>query len=581
MPSFDKDDYRAMDLISNGVDSNVSDQIKTKLGINDDDIKAWKLSKTIQDKNISEDLQTSVIEKVRMNKDANRIKAGLYHFAQGASYGFSDTLMAAAKATYDKIVDGKDYNSAFNKRQKLEEQELKILSEKYPLESITNELVGAYFAPFPGSGEYATIRNASKIGKLAIEAGLYSAGKSEAPAFSKQYIQDVSLGTTFGVAMGKGVEKGTEWLVELAKKGEKPIKKATLVISNLLFDLPKNYAEKLLNPKTAQKILNPKTADEIVDSVVELTDKMAEQSKALSIKATEKLNKEKNITVEDVLGGIAEIKSMNKTFRSSMPEAESAKKTVEFIAKDLTARGGKEGFLSEVDLKRFIQDLDNEIPWNTNEWKLKDEIMAEVRGFIDHQILKKNNPEYSKQMIGVDELVRNMKEISRSFSLKRNGYNVVPTDATYSKTRSFFDVAGNSKKPISEEALKKGQSLIPETPNILEDIELAQIANRTNTGLQNGAKNVAAFGALGTFLDIPIAGIVMGMIKDKYGRSVGKKVLPKISEAVSKMDDATLKYFQNTDPRKAATIGQLLGRIKGVDQGISTSEKRRFLIPEN
>ena len=357
------------------------------------------------------------------------------------------------------------------------------------------------------------------------------------------------------------LEKLVRAVGKLAKSGGAPVKKAAQYVSSVIFDLPIPYTEKLLNPNTAQKILNPKSVNEIVDAVVDMTKNMGQHAKALSLKATEKLKTKKSIRIGSVIKEINSIPAIKDLSRSNLTEAVAAKKAVSQVTEDLLLRSKK--FVSEVELKRFIQDLDKEIPWNKLDWKLKDRILGDIRSTIDHGILKKNT-NYADAMKPVEILMGNLKDISKSFSLRREGFKVGPSDSTYTKAKNFFDVSGVSKKPVTEKALAKSK----EGASILEDIELSQIARRTEGGQAAGSRNIIQGLAAGSMLGLPVIGAVAGAAKDKFGRKIGKSLLPKVSGAIEKSDEALTKALGKVSPDQLERVLTKIGRVQGVKAGV-------------
>ena len=588
MAEFTQDDAKALDMLSSGrVDPQSAEAMKTKLGVDDDDVKAWGIAQT-QEPKIQKQLRTEVVTKVQRSQSdfqgiPGGVKATLSGGAQGATFGFSDEIIAGARAGFEKLSKGGDFGKIFDKKVKEERDELKRLESKYPLQFIAGELTAAVLVPIPGATAFKSAKLLSKVatkgGKLIAEAAVTSAGKAEGEFGSTQFLKEVAKGTAFGAGAGALLGRGTKLVGKLAAKGQKPVRKSVQAISNVLFDLPSSYTDKLLNQRTAQKILNPKSSNDVVDAVVDMTRKMGDHARALSIKATDTLNPRKTLQITDVLKEINDIASIKSLARSNLPEANSAKKAVQTAVEDLSLRSKK--FLSEVEVKRFIQDLDKEVPWNKLDWKLKDQVLADIRSTLDHNILKKNLA-YKEAMVPVAEITRNLKDISKSFSLKRDGFKTKPSDATFSKVKNFFDVAGSSKKPVTEEALKQAENrfLGPLKPSILEDIELGQIARRTEGGQAAGSRNVIQGLAVGSLAGLPLVGAVAGGIKDKFGRVIGKQVLPQVSGAIDKSDDILKSSLEKIPVDQLERVLRTLGRVSGAQTGAqSVQQPKPTLLP--
>jgi len=580
--SVSNDDVRVLDIIAKGeLPSEQLESAMFKLGADEDDIRAWKLSKS---PNLSADqresVQIKVIDKIRTQKQdklsdewAATVKGGL----QGVTFGFADEIESGFRAGLETIKTGADFQKIYDKKVKRERAELKRLEEKHPLQFIGAELGASLVLPVPGArvrGAKVAGKMLQKFGYLALESAVQSAGKSEADIMSKQFIEDVAKGTTLGTVIGGLGGKAVSKTGAFLKKGISPAKRAANVVSSVLFDLPPAYTEKLIDPKTANKILNPKSTDDIIDSVVELTKDMGSHAKALSMKAQKKLSDEYNIDVTEVIENIGNLESVKKVQRSTLNEAMKTKKDGAKVIEDLAARSNQDGLISEKELKRFVQDIDLEIPWNKLEWKTKDKVFADIRAFIDHNLLKANK-EYAKEMIPVAKIMSNLKDVSKSFSLKREGYKLVPTDATTTKVNNFFNVAGIPKKPVTISKLKELQELRPGDgkPNILEDIEFSAIARRTEGGLPAGSKHILQGLTAGTLFGSPVFGAIAGAVKDRYGRKVGKNLLPALSGAINVTDETLQKAFQQLNPEILERFARTTGRFTGVSQGIDASQK--------
>jgi len=585
MPVNEKD-VMALDIMVSGKASPEQvDAIMIKGGFDQDDVKAWHLTKT-QPPEVANDLRTRVLDKVRTRRNSQKdtaLGATAAGALQGVTFGFSDEIEAGFKAGLSAIKGEEDFTKSYEKNIKKEREELKRLEKKYPLQFIGSELAAAAAIPIPGTlgirGGKTIANLMNKFGVLAVESALTAAGKSDAELGGGQFIEDVVKGTTMGVGGGVLLGKTAKLTGKLAKAGQEPMKKASNFLSAVLFDLPPAYTEKLLNPRTAQKILNPKDPKDIVESVVDLTKNMGAHAKGLSLKAREKLSNEPNIPLKDVILEIRNLPSYKEVHWSSLTKAKQAQKEVRDTVSSLTKIGNKNNAISEADLKRFIQGFDKEIPWNKNEWQAKDTVLADIRRTIDNNILKARNPQYKEAMIPVAKLTENLKDVSKAFSLRRKGFSLEETDATHSKIRTFFDAYGKSKKPVTERALLGGEIGIGKTPQVLEDIELNQIVQRTEAGQASGSRNIMQGVLAGTLFGDPLTGLILGTIKDKFGRKVGKTIIPKLSGAINFTDETIQKGLDKIDPELLNAAFREVGRVSGVRTGISASRTPSPLLP--
>ena len=210
MANIENDDLRALSIVASGSEKpEVNEAIKTKLGIDDNDVKAWQMAQS-ESPEIRSAVENKISTKITDTREQimtpGGLKASIYGGAQGASFGFSDEIVAGVKSAYEKVSRGGDFSKIYDKKVKKERDELKKLEEKYPLQFIAGELTGAFLVPIPG----ATALRGAKIGTKAVgkgaqllaESALFSAGKSERDLLSAGFLKDVGEGTALGVGSG-------------------------------------------------------------------------------------------------------------------------------------------------------------------------------------------------------------------------------------------------------------------------------------------------------------------------------------------------------------------------------------------
>jgi len=516
-------------------------------------------------------------------------KARLKGAAQGATFDYYDEIAAGIKSGLESVATGKDYDKLYRSQIQKERQELKRLEEKYPLDFISSELSGAVatglLIPIPGSSAVRGATVGAKltrgVGRLLPEALLQASGESEAEIGTKQYYADLAKGTTTGVIGGALLGGAGSTAGALLEKGKGVVSGTAKVLSNILFDLPHHYTEKLLDPKSVQKILNPKSTSDIADEVADLVTKAGEHSKALSLKAAENLSTDKNIPLASVIEEIQNLPVVTRLQTSTMPEAQKAKDALKEAITDLTTKAGDSSLLSERQIKTFIQDLDDEIPWNTADWSKKDTIYSGIRSHLDHNLLKQNNEAYRQAMDPVSKLESMRKDVSKSFSLKRYGYKLTPSDQTYSKINNFFTQAGLSKKPVTEMSLEEAKKFFPDK-DILSDIDAKMISERSMGGVTAGSRNTLGGILAGQYLG-QAPGMValgaLGYVKDKYGRRMGQYVVPKVSPVVNVMDELTRRTLGPISKERLGRAGTILGRQRSVGLGVEEEERPPILIP--
>ena len=513
-------------------------------------------------------------------------KAKLKGAAQGATFDYYDEIAAGIKSGLESIASGKDYDKLYRSQLEKERKELKILEKKYPLDFIMSQLGGAvttgWLVPIPGfsaaRGSTIAVKLGKAVGRLLPEAALQATGESEAEMGTKQYYTDVAKGTTTGVIGGALLGGAGSAAGKLLEKGKGVVSSTAKVLSNILFDLPHRYTEKLLNPNSVKKILNPKSTGEIADEVANLVTKAGEHSRALSLKAAENLSTDKNIPLASVIEYIQSLPVVTRLQMSMMTEAKKAKNALKQAITDLTKKAGNSSFLSERQIKTFIQDLDYEIPWSKTDWSKKDTLYSEIRSHLDHNLLKQNNEAYRKAMEPVAKLEAMRKDVSKSFSLQREGFELRPSDQTYSKINNFFTQAGLSRKPITEMSLDAAKKFFPDK-DILADIDATMISQRSMGGVTAGSRNTLGGILAGQYLG-QAPGMValgaLGYVKDKYGRRLGQSVIPKVSPLINVLDEITSKSLGGISKERLGRAGSILGRQRSVGLGV---EEKPILIP--
>lgn len=136
------------------------------------------------------------------------IASGLQGAAQGATFGFSDELLAGAKAAMDKLKEGggtfagkTPYSDYYNKRVQAEREAVQRAKEDNP-GSFTTGMVGGNIATnllIPGLGVAKGAGLGATLGKAALQGGLVGAGES-VPKDQGEFLEDIAKGAATGAA---------------------------------------------------------------------------------------------------------------------------------------------------------------------------------------------------------------------------------------------------------------------------------------------------------------------------------------------------------------------------------------------
>lgn len=157
---------------------------------------------------------------------SSQIGSGLQGAAQGASFGFSDELLAGAKAAYDKMKEGggtfasnTPYGEFYNKRVQSEREAVQRAKEDNPLTYTGGMLGGTALSNFiPGVGIARGAKLGATLGKAALQGGLVGAGES-VPKDQGELLSDVGWGAATGLGT-QGIFSGLGGIAgKLSPKG--------------------------------------------------------------------------------------------------------------------------------------------------------------------------------------------------------------------------------------------------------------------------------------------------------------------------------------------------------------------------
>ncbi|NDG25715.1 MAG: hypothetical protein EB120_00885 [Proteobacteria bacterium] len=298
---------------------------------------------------------------------------------QGATYGFSDEAIAAAKAAYTKATGEKgDLAELYSKYKKIEEQKLKEAEERSPWASAAGEILGgvlpaaaSYLGTAVTGGAAApaaaatTARTAGILSRMASGAkagakfgALYGAGKSEGSVFegaegAKKIAEDVAGGAAGGAVFGglaEGVIGAAGKVGQAAKESELG-QKLALVAERAEAGLPR-FSENIAEKRAA--------ALEPIKVVSDLTEKIDETAKILgnNIRNLRESGVKQNKTIQPESGfgsffnrWISD--ESRQEIKDTLPKINSFKEGIENIVENLV---DKEGRVLSPNLS--IQDVD-------------------------------------------------------------------------------------------------------------------------------------------------------------------------------------------------------------------------------
>jgi len=521
--------------------------------------------------------------------DAGPLAAAGRGAVQGATMGFRDELAGAGSAAVS-IFGDESMADAYTRSRDESRQLDQLARQNHPVAYGVGEFGGG-IAPMlvPGLGPVAGASRLANAGRMALGAGINAAGLTDANPLTQtsQFATDVGTGVTLGMALGQLTGSVGKTLGKWAQSGEM-LQNSALKAGNVLFDVPEEYGRMMLKPSTAAKIANPASEWDIADGISSIANKLGKEAKrdsevaishlsddptSKSVSATALKKKIENMMLEKriaILDGDGNVQPSNLAPASY----EVMQRAIREI--DLR-RGGNPGKrLSELELKRYIQDLDQMINWGDADLKSSNGLLRNVRRMAD-QRLKKGNQAYADAMPNVDYKMRMLDKLKKDFNLSPSGRGgLEASDTTINKVKNMYDAHLNAKRPKALDNLGKASMTFGEDP--VEDAMVAHVAGRTNTGVANGSRNTMIGTVLGTLIGGPVGtaiGAGAGYLKDKYGRAAGKALLSEFGPALSTADRAIAPVARNM--ANAPYVGEALsqgayglGRQEGAAMGVHT-----------
>lgn len=352
--------------------------------------------------------------------DVSEIESALRGIASGASLGFSDEITGALESAFTD----KSYEQARNESR----QNYKQAQDANPYAYGAGQIGGAIGTAFvPGLGQM-------NLAKAAALGATQALGDSEAEDI-KGLATDVALGGTIGAAthgvmekvVGPALKYGANKISKMVPDdvGEFVSKK----IGRGFFGVDEKATENYLrNPEAVNKAYS---LGEIADSVLNKADdssalnELRKKSSELSNDAWKTLSERSGLNKFDVLDSIdqyiADPKSGLKIDGVTIGNAQDiALKKLTGLQKQIEQLSGSQ--ISESNLKRIIQSLDENINWNNPEAGPTNDAYRTLRTFID-QRLKTQNEGYKRAMEKVEDVTKASEEVKSVFQNRLNPEN--------------------------------------------------------------------------------------------------------------------------------------------------------------
>jgi hypothetical protein len=476
--------------------------------------------------------------------------------AQGATFGFADEITAGAQSVFgDKTYkQARDENRNFDRASE----------EQNPNAYLGGNVAGGLATAVIPAGAAAGLGRMAAQG--AAMGGVAGLGASEAEDLQGM-VKDTAIGAGFGGAIPVGMNLAGKAISKVAK----PLVKG---VNKVAFDVDSDVTEALMNnPKALQ---GAKSVSGLEDDVVQSANRMKERVSQGSSEAWDTLGQSKLTNAETTKKTILESLEKNlfdknhlkinpdgQVVANPLSQSQRVIKQAEAIKQYLTNTD-----LSEVELKKFVLSLDDEIDWDKKALKASNEFLKSIRHDVD-QNLKSLNPDYKKAMEGVADDVSTLSATTKDFGLKKavdeyGNSTLGGSDLTLSKVKTMKDSVGKDQLLYRKENLDKLD------PNLNAEFEKARLAERASGGVTNGSRNsitgAVIGGAIGTAVGGPLgsiiggaAGVAAGRVTDKYGRVIGQNLAKGAGITASKAKQALEskygKYFKEGVGRSINSAG--------------------------
>lgn len=426
--------------------------------------------------------------------------AGIGKAAMNAITGVSGPL---GGGSMDDILE--DYRSGRNEFQ----QNAKRAREANPKTAFAGNIAGGFSNPlFQSADTLPKIAGASAVQGLGASEGDLTKGEL------KKTGQDVGYSTLGGMAgfgAGKVLPKLWEGVKYFGKKALTTLGPSEEAITARLAggaqDNAKNYGA---------------LAEDFSGTMKKLKGQIAEKSG----QANALLSADKDIPrpyIESALDdGIKGLQVAGKEGPVVFgPTDKSALKTLEGLKSDIADLPDT---LSQQDLKKIIQKMDDNINWDDQSQNKLNQILEGLRHNFD-STLKFQNKGYAKAIEPVSERLQLMNDLKRQFNLKNvPGEGLVPTDTTATKMQSSL----RDNKQVTQGNLEQLKGYTGDDYAAqAKDFQLANQFDRTGAqGSRRTVLGTALGGLIGHGNPVAMgAGALTGATLDKYGGKVLGKMI--------------------------------------------------------
>lgn len=297
-----------------------------------------------------------------------------------------------------------------------------------------------------------------------------------------------------------------------------------------------------------EEIKNAKPLEDIAKNMSSAMGKLSDEVSRLDKEAWDsllKLKSEPRSEIINILKGVK--KGIQVEGGGTIGKAAAkATETINGLMSDILkiTEKGKEGveqFLTQKQIRKVIQAVDENIDWNNPLASRSNEALTEFRAKLSDR-LKANNPQYSAIMEPLAQRTKALNDLSRAFSLGHEAGVFVPKDTTTGR----LSLAVKEGRSSSRGLLSKLKEYTGE--DVLKNVKDEMLASEFRGGRPNGSRTVNMFsgilgglgGGAGAFAGgVPgafgggafgtVAGNILGGIVDRRGGQIAGSIVDRLA----------------------------------------------------
>jgi|GEM_PF-3233649 len=432
--------------------------------------------------------ERAILVEKQENAVPSAFESGLRGAAQSATLGFADEIAGSGEALYDKLKgDPRAIMDLYRQHRDESRENFEKAKEANPASYFTGELIGsAPAALIPGSG----------IAKAVGLGGTMGLGMSNAD-LTEGELGRASLDTAVGGIAGAGAHKLAEFAapkISAAINSGKQFaaKSAKKAISAALGPSEEAIEARLAGRAKDTAKSYSELAEEMKDSLARLGDQISDADQ----QAWDKLNPisdpnfggyDKEVLTREIDDVRRSLSVNGKLIGNADNQAEGV---LQKLAGDLDQF---EDGVSQQDLKKIIQRLDDNINWDNPGASATNKALSKVR--TSFKTALEDNQDYAEAMDPVSKKTALMNEVKRLFNFKNApGEGLVPTDTTASKIKTSL----NENKAITQDVLKALKEHTGD--DFIQAAKDYELSREFQGGFANGSRRVNLGGMLGASL---------------------------------------------------------------------------------